>query len=308
MTLIVLYPKLFPKTDPEPARAGCLRRENRDLLLRKDDTMKVFTTGQIAKICKVAPRTVSKWFDSGRLKGYRIPGSQDRRIPREYLIKFLKEHGMPLGDLEDEAMAKVLIVAQDQVMIENLRRELPLERSFKVAVATNDFDAGKLNGYRIPGKQNRRIPRVYLIQFMRKHGIALGELEKVTQIRILLVTRDADLSTVLHAAMPAELSYNLAQAANYAVAREIARNFCADVAIVDFALAPEEARGCCDALRHCQPDRTMCVFSILPEGAERTICGLKVDAVYWKPIHSATTAAMATAIRELVQDHKELDC
>ena len=84
--------------------------------------MKVFTTGQVAKICKVAPRTVSKWFDSGRLKGYRIPGSQDRRIPREYLIKFLKEHGMPLGDLEDEAMAKVLIVAQDQILIENLRR------------------------------------------------------------------------------------------------------------------------------------------------------------------------------------------
>jgi excisionase family DNA binding protein len=78
--------------------------------------MKVFTTGQVAKICKVAPRTVSKWFDSGRLKGYRIPGSQDRRIPREYLIKFLKEHGMPLGDLEDEAMAKILIVAQDQVL------------------------------------------------------------------------------------------------------------------------------------------------------------------------------------------------
>ena len=99
--------------------------------------MKVFTTGQVAKICKVAPRTVSKWFDSGRLKGYRIPGSQDRRIPREYLIKFLKEHGMPLGDLEDEAMAKVLIVAQDQVLIENLRRELPPERSFKVAVASS---------------------------------------------------------------------------------------------------------------------------------------------------------------------------
>jgi excisionase family DNA binding protein len=104
--------------------------------------MKVFTTGQVAKICKVAPRTVSKWFDSGRLKGYRIPGSQDRRIPREYLIRFLKEHGMPLGDLEDEAMAKVLIVAQDQVLTENLKRELPIERSFKVAVASSGFDAG----------------------------------------------------------------------------------------------------------------------------------------------------------------------
>ncbi|MEM9246234.1 MAG: response regulator, partial [Cyanobacteria bacterium P01_F01_bin.153] len=82
------------------------------------------------------------WFDSGRLKGYRIPGSQDRRIPREYLIKFLKEHGMPLGDLEDEAMAKCLIVAQDQVLIENLKRELPPEKSFKVAVAASGFEAG----------------------------------------------------------------------------------------------------------------------------------------------------------------------
>ncbi|MGD9646039.1 MAG: helix-turn-helix domain-containing protein [Pirellulales bacterium] len=104
--------------------------------------MKVFTTGQVAKICKVAPRTVSKWFDSGRLKGYRIPGSQDRRIPREYLIRFLKEHGMPLGDLEDEAMAKVLVVAQDQMLIESLKRELPLERSFKVGNATSGFEAG----------------------------------------------------------------------------------------------------------------------------------------------------------------------
>ena len=104
--------------------------------------MKVFTTGQVAKICKVAPRTVSKWFDSGRLKGYRIPGSQDRRIPREYLIRFLKEHGMPLGDLEDEAMAKVLLVGQDQVLIENLKQKLPLDRSFKVAVAASGFEAG----------------------------------------------------------------------------------------------------------------------------------------------------------------------
>ena len=53
---------------------------------------KVFTTGQVAKICKVAPRTVSKWFDSGRLRGYRIPGSQDRRIPREHLGRGEHDH------------------------------------------------------------------------------------------------------------------------------------------------------------------------------------------------------------------------
>ncbi len=55
----------------------------------------VYTTGQIAKIVKVAPRTVAMWFDAGRIRGYRLPGSHDRRIPRESLEKFLLEHGMP---------------------------------------------------------------------------------------------------------------------------------------------------------------------------------------------------------------------
>src|SRR5580765_7295478 len=86
-----------------------------------EPAMKVFTTGQVAKICKVAPRTVSKWFDSGRLKGYRIPGSQDRRIPREYLIKLLKEYGMPLGELEAEVYHKILVVGADAPMLGSLR-------------------------------------------------------------------------------------------------------------------------------------------------------------------------------------------
>jgi len=61
--------------------------------------MQVFTTGQVAKICSVAPRTVSKWFDTGILKGYNLPGSKDRRIPRHYLEQFMEENKMPLEPL-----------------------------------------------------------------------------------------------------------------------------------------------------------------------------------------------------------------
>ncbi len=57
----------------------------------------VLTTGDVAKICNVAHRTVSKWFDSGILPGYRIPGSKDRRIPLEELIRFMKSHNIPLN-------------------------------------------------------------------------------------------------------------------------------------------------------------------------------------------------------------------
>lgn len=75
----------------------------------------IFTTGQVAKICKVAPRTVSKWFDSGRIQGYRIPGSQDRRIPRAHLIEFLRKHGLPLDglELEDERLSIFCFTAME---------------------------------------------------------------------------------------------------------------------------------------------------------------------------------------------------
>ncbi|MGF1580130.1 MAG: response regulator [Gemmataceae bacterium] len=103
---------------------------------------KVFTTGQVAKICKVAPRTVSKWFDSGRLRGYRIPGSQDRRIPREALIKFLKEYGMPLGELEEEGLHKILIIGAESLFIDRVKELLPEDENFKYELANSGFEAG----------------------------------------------------------------------------------------------------------------------------------------------------------------------
>lgn len=102
----------------------------------------VYTTGQVAAICKVAPRTVSKWFDSGRLRGYRIPGSQDRRIPREHLVRFLKEHGMPLGDIEAEVLNKVLIVGADGPMLATLREHLREVDDFRIETAASSFEAG----------------------------------------------------------------------------------------------------------------------------------------------------------------------
>jgi excisionase family DNA binding protein len=103
---------------------------------------KVFTTGQVAKICKVAPRTVSKWFDSGRLRGYRIPGSQDRRIPREALIRFLKEYGMPLGELEEEGWHKVLVIGAEKLFIDRLKELLPEDEDYKYEEASSGFAAG----------------------------------------------------------------------------------------------------------------------------------------------------------------------
>lgn len=56
--------------------------------------IKDMTTGQVARVAGVAPRTVSKWMASGELKGYRLPGSQDRRFRATVVAEFFRRHGM----------------------------------------------------------------------------------------------------------------------------------------------------------------------------------------------------------------------
>ncbi|MEO1584550.1 MAG: response regulator [Planctomycetota bacterium] len=101
----------------------------------------VLTTGEVAKICNVAPRTVSKWFDSGQLKGYRIPGSKDRRIPVPELVKFMKAHGIPLDGITG-GRTRVLIVDDETEVVSTLRDVLTERTNYDVRVAESGFEAG----------------------------------------------------------------------------------------------------------------------------------------------------------------------
>ena len=101
----------------------------------------VLTTGEVAKICNVAPRTVSKWFDSGSLKGYRIPGSKDRRIPLAELVKFMRSHGIPLDGLSS-GRTRVLIVDDDSEVVDILRKVLTEQTNYEITTAHSAFEAG----------------------------------------------------------------------------------------------------------------------------------------------------------------------
>ncbi len=103
----------------------------------------VLTTGEVARICGVAPRTVSKWFDAGQLRGFKIPGSRDRRIPRESLVRFMRAHGIPLRGL-DGAVTRVLLVNRDYETADALRVALESGFDYEVQVATGVFEAGLL--------------------------------------------------------------------------------------------------------------------------------------------------------------------
>ena len=100
----------------------------------------ILTTGEVATICKVAPRTVSKWFDSGELGGYRIPGSKDRRIPLAQLLTFMDKHGIPHDALEDDKH-RALIVSKGDLNVTTLEKALA-ENGFEVQSVESAFAAG----------------------------------------------------------------------------------------------------------------------------------------------------------------------
>ena len=103
----------------------------------------VFTTGEAAKICKVSQQTVIRCFDSGQLKGFRVPGSRFRRIPREHLFSFMRENGIPTDALES-GKRKILVVDDDVELVELITDVLERDGRFEVRSVNNGFDAGMM--------------------------------------------------------------------------------------------------------------------------------------------------------------------
>ncbi|MBT3199353.1 MAG: helix-turn-helix domain-containing protein [Phycisphaerales bacterium] len=108
-------------------------------MLRQSAGKRVFTTGDVARICHVASRTVTKWFDTGKLRGYRIPGSRDRRIPLAQLAAFMKENNLPMGEF-DSAVRKVLVIDSD--IRNDLTDEFSEMENYTVCTASTCFEAG----------------------------------------------------------------------------------------------------------------------------------------------------------------------
>lgn len=109
--------------------------------MRMASNKTVLTTGEVAKICNVAPRTVSKWFDSGHLHGYRIPGSKDRRIPVEHLVRFMRAHGIPLNGL-DTGATRVLLFDADESLCDAVGNALSDSGDYEVVSAGTSLEAG----------------------------------------------------------------------------------------------------------------------------------------------------------------------
>jgi len=106
------------------------------------DKMKdLFTTGEAAEICRVSQQTIIRCFDAGRLDGFRVPGSRFRRIPRQNLVRFMKDNNIPLDAIES-GKRKVLIVDDDAEIVELLEDVLERDGRFEVKTASSGYEAG----------------------------------------------------------------------------------------------------------------------------------------------------------------------
>lgn len=104
---------------------------------------KIFTTGEAAEVCKVSQQTIIRCFDSGRIQGFRVPGSRFRRIPREDLIRFMRDNDIPT-DVLDSGPKRILVVDDESEILELFRDALKRQGKYDVQTASTGYEAGML--------------------------------------------------------------------------------------------------------------------------------------------------------------------
>lgn len=107
-----------------------------------DTTKELYTTGEAAELCNLSQQTIIRCFDSGRLRGFRIPGSKFRKIPKDSLLKFMKENNIPLLNLQSTGRKRLLIVDDDADIVELMTDVLARDGRFEVRTASTGYDAG----------------------------------------------------------------------------------------------------------------------------------------------------------------------
>ncbi len=111
---------------------------------KNDDTLsakQVFTTGEAAKVCNVSQQTIIRCFDSGRLQGFKVPGSRFRRIPRAELVRFMHTNNIPLERLE-EGPVRVLVVGVAAGAVDSVITTHAVDREVEIRHAEDAWEAG----------------------------------------------------------------------------------------------------------------------------------------------------------------------
>ena len=103
-----------------------------------------YTSHEVSRICGVAPITVGRWIEAGKLKAFRTVGGH-RRIMKGDLQAFLDDFRIPVSSSPEAMDRRVLVVDDDEVMFKVLREMISLMAGeWRVEWAANGFEAGRM--------------------------------------------------------------------------------------------------------------------------------------------------------------------
>lgn len=103
----------------------------------------IFTVFQACKYCKVSPKTIINWIESGHIKAFKTVGGH-RRIKKTDLEEFMKKQGIPIPQEElKEERKRILIVDDDPIIVETIVQALEEDEfNYEVISAGDGFEAG----------------------------------------------------------------------------------------------------------------------------------------------------------------------
>lgn len=141
---------------------------------------KVLSTFQIAKMLHVDPGSVANWIDQGLLVAHRTPGGH-RRVRTEDLLRFVRQHKMPMPEELGRSSRQVLIVDDEPAITRLIARALQSAYpDFGVAEAHDGFSAGQVVAtlkpdvvvldLRMPGMDGYEVCRRIKSQEATKHA------------------------------------------------------------------------------------------------------------------------------------------
>jgi DNA-binding transcriptional MerR regulator len=142
----------------------------------------VFSTADVAEICRVTIRTVNNWIDSGQLMGHHSPDSQEYQIPREYLEQFLAENGMSLRDSEHaiDLSIDIAMLGRAEILSSEISTahstSFTTEQVARICRVTPRtvrgwIESGQLKGHHAPDSHDYQIPHEYLERFLEEHEL-----------------------------------------------------------------------------------------------------------------------------------------
>lgn len=84
--------------------------------------------------------TIGTWVKEGKIKAYKLPGGR-HRIPYEFLVEFMKDHGIPMQYL-DQGRRRILLVEDDEALLRGIQKAFERDARYEVQTASTGFDAG----------------------------------------------------------------------------------------------------------------------------------------------------------------------